>query len=291
MRYLFLCFAFVFFAFPTVADAQEEEYSKPSLGNLSKLYWALDKFKVSNSQAIDDYMRINECDVFRDYYFNEFEWRGIREKTRDFLDQNKETFSKRFEFVQPLSLGEYDFSKLGFHVIEEHKVAPTKRFQIYASDYGSEYCRINEHLRDYPQMLMIELNRPLSIDFIPVEEERARRLVAEKIKRFKEAREQVQSKALLYQFRDAVFVMNVRFFSMAGEDVRVGQDGTAAQLMAILEGVEVYTNPSRNELLYSLDFRRKKAHSPMIEEMRKRYEEQQQKKKDAERATGEAAAQ
>ncbi|MGH1398308.1 MAG: DUF4852 domain-containing protein [Alphaproteobacteria bacterium] len=290
MRYLFLCFAFVFFAFSTVADAQEKEYSKPLFSNLSKLYWSLDKFRISDSEAVDNYMRINECDIFRDYYFNEFEWRGIREKTRAFLENNKSTFNKRFEFAQPLSLGEYDFNKGGFHVIEDQKINATKRFQLYADDYGAEYCKINEVLRDYPNMLVVELNRPLSVDFIPVEEDRARTLVADKIKQFKEAKTKFQNRALLYQFRDAIYVMNLRFISMAGRDERISQDGMAAQLRAVLEGIEVYTDSSRDELLYSLDFRRQQQSSPIVEEMRKRYEEQQ-KKKDAEREAGEAAAQ
>ncbi len=235
-------------------------------------------------------MRINECDIFRDYYFNEFEWRGIREKTRAFLENNKSTFNKRFEFAQPLSLGEYDFNKGGFHVIEDQKINATKRFQLYADDYGAEYCKINEVLRDYPNMLVVELNRPLSVDFIPVEEDRARTLVADKIKQFKEAKTKFQNRALLYQFRDAIYVMNLRFISMAGRDERISQDGMAAQLRAVLEGIEVYTDSSRDELLYSLDFRRQQQSSPIVEEMRKRYEEQQ-KKKDAEREAGEAAAQ
>ena len=109
---------------------EEVKYHEASLKNFAKTYWRFSKFEITDNKAIDDYMRINECDLYNEYFHNEFEWNGIREATRNFLKQNKKKFPDRYAFVQPISLGDYDFEEKEFEIVEEHALKGVKSFEI-----------------------------------------------------------------------------------------------------------------------------------------------------------------
>lgn len=271
MKFLFFAFVLMF-AGPAFAD--DVVYLKPTLSNLSKMYWSLGKFDVDDRKAVDNFMRINECDIFRDYYFNEFEWRGIRKSTQEYLESSKDSFGRHFEFVQPLALGEYDFDRRGFAVLDDFSLDAVRRLKILADDFQAPICGVDggSGLSGYPTLIAVELNRPLTLDFIPVEEEVARFVVENKLQRFRNLSERAQNRENLFQLRDAVFVMKLRFFALDGEDVRIMQQGTAVPLLAILESVEVYSDRGRQELLYSLDYRRERSESSLEQKMRAQYE-------------------
>ena len=99
--------------------AQQEEkrniiYERPNNKTLSQLYWRMLKMDPEDDQAVDFFMMINECDLYRDYYTNEFEWISIRDAARIFLLENRKDFPIHFEFVQPLRFAEYNLETKEF---------------------------------------------------------------------------------------------------------------------------------------------------------------------------------
>lgn len=81
--------------------AETNTYETPTVAKLSRLYWALGKFdnEPDPKQYIDNYLRINECEVYKNFSHNEFDWLNIKDATYDFLRKNKQNFPKHFALI------------------------------------------------------------------------------------------------------------------------------------------------------------------------------------------------
>ena len=53
-------------------------YEQPTYAKLAQLYWALSKLDPKKDTDIDNFLLINECDIYKQYRSNEFEWKDIR---------------------------------------------------------------------------------------------------------------------------------------------------------------------------------------------------------------------
>lgn len=261
------------------ADTEEQaenEYRPATLANFARVYWRLSKFSLDDDQAIDNFLRITECDVFRDYYHNEFEWRQIRETGRNFIKEKGDTFSLRMEFVQPLHLGEYDFETNAFEVIDEHKIENIKKFEIPAVDIYDLVCDKKGEIENYPPYMILDLSRPVHITSVPVPETKARAIVNKRIEEFKRLDRKSHTKDRLYDMRDTVLIMKVKFFSYQAPDI-TGPDGSyRTQILGVLEGIDIYAESDHENLLFSESYRRKSAKSEFEKNLREGYKAQKE---------------
>lgn len=274
-------------------DQIEYTYENPTLPKLSQMYWRLNKFKMEDDWAVDNFMRINECQIYKDYYHNEFEWRDVRRVGVKFIEDNMNEFPLRFEFIQPLSLAEYDFKRKGFSVVEEHIIDNTRIFEVSSTDLYKDVCGTEAIIEGYPRVLRVELSRPLNFDFVPMEEGRAESLVLKKSKAFKRLDEQFQTKDRLYAFRDAIMVMKVKLFAYKGPDIKSQHSYMIGNVLGVLEGIEIYSDRDQEHLLYEEEFRRKKPTSDFEQKIRAKFQarkEAQKAKKEAEAASESQAA-
>lgn len=289
---LLTCLLPLTLAFATPAISQESEdtksdyiYEQPTLAKLSQMYWRLNKFTPDQDWAIDNFMMINECQIYKDYYHNEFEWRKIRETGKDYLLKNINKFPLRFELIQPLSLGEYNFEKKGFHVFNDHIIREARIFQVFSGDMNKTICGNDRTIQGYPRALRVELSRPLTFDFVPMEEKAAEKLVLKKSKAFKQLSEVKQTKERLYQFRDAVMVMQVKLYAYKPEDIKTQHAYFVSNVLGVLEGIEVYSDRNREDLIYEESFRQKQTSSDYEQRMRDKFKERMEKKRAQNRET------
>lgn len=239
-------------------------YEKPTRKKFSRLYWALGMLDPKVDVNIDNYMMFNECDIYKEFYFNEFEWKEIREGARSFLINNHKTFPLRFEYVQLIQLGEYDLQRQIFEIQPEFRIIETTRVEVMPEDYGQHACLqagavfLENRISGYPIGVIAELNRPLNIAAIPVNESLAKEYIEEKMLSFKKLSESKRNLANLYYYRDAYIFMQMKFFSYKGQ-VMNGEGAAMAEILAVLEGIEIYADKDKKKLLWAQDFRRKKS--------------------------------
>ncbi len=237
-------------------------YEKPSRQKFSRLYWALGMLDLKEDKNIDNFLMINECDIYKDYYYNEFEWKRVRESGRQFLAENSSKFPLRFEVAQLLQLGEYDLQTESFNVLPEYQIKETSRIEVFPQDLYDVVCRYDGRNRiqlidGYPIGIIAELNRPISVVTIPVPEELARKYIEDKLNTFKQLRSDKQTQKNLYRLRDAYIFMHIKFFAF--QDQFKDRDGyPMAKIMAVLEGFEIYADKDKKVLLYSQDFRKRR---------------------------------
>lgn len=239
-------------------NAAKRDYVQGNLKNFSRLYWAMNMLDMTNDEHIDNFMLINECDLYTDYFSNEFEWRTVRKSTRNFIRENIGEFPLYFEFMQPLKLGEYDFKMGSFTILPDYKIENMRRFEVMVP--GSEIqkiCGRSGMIEGYPKALLLEFNRPLHLVELPVKEELAKAYITNTVGALKKMKQELQNKKNLYDRRDAYLVFKAKIVTFRGIDLG-GEGYKRAKFVAILEGFDVYADQGKEMLLYTENLGRRK---------------------------------
>ena len=250
-------------------------YVRPTLENFSKLYWNLGKLDIANDEAIDNYMRINECDLYQKFYQNEFEWQQMREAERAFLEKEKANFPTRFEVVQPIYFRDYDFKTQTFAVQDTYKIQGVRRFEVLPESASSMVCnRDIKNVPGYPRGIIAEFSRPLTVENVKMNPEIAKAYLDLKMAPYKALSPEEKGRADIYDYRDAYLVLKIQFFAFKEDTVK--DYLKYAQILGVVEGVEIYADKQRTNLLYSEIFRRRKTLSDMERALREDYQQKQE---------------
>lgn len=267
---------------PSTAYAEKEDrlvsdfehfYDDIDIQKLSKLYWKMQALDLNNDVHVDNFLFINECDIYNDYFYNELEWGRIRNQAKDFILDNIEDFPVRFKFVQPLKLEEYDQSKEVFHVLPFYQLNGLRKFEVLSTDFKDVICsqKQNDSIDGYPRVLLVEFTQPLNIKEIPMRPAIARRYIDKKMQEFDSLPDTKKSKSMVYNLRNAYIVMKMKIFSYKGQK-QIENGLQRASVYGMLEGYEIYGDRDLTDLLYFENFVRKAAEKPVDVRLKEQYE-------------------
>lgn len=229
-------------------------YDEVTMENLSKLYWGIGYLDIENDLYIDNYMKINECSIYQTYSATEFEWNEIRAATRNFIKRNKDDFSKRFQFVQPLKLDEYDSKRRAFYIDPKFQFKSTRRFEVMAKDAYAAFCTGHTmvHMQGFNRGILLEFSSPFSLEYLPATTEVAEKYLADITKIFKSYQQQYQTQENFRELRKAYILFKVKIFSSGGAE---NDDSLKlTRMLGALEGYEVYSDAQLKNLLYSKSY-------------------------------------
>lgn len=246
-------------------------YEKPTMEELSKLYWLLGALDINNDEAIDNYLLINECGIYQEYRNNEFEWAKIRDSTRTYLKDNITTFPRRLEFLQPLYLGKYNIEKEYFEIAPDYVKPTSRRLEVLTKAHMVPVCDKSGEIDGYPKGLLVELTRPYGIDKIPVTKDKAQTYIDQRLEDYNKLADYQKTEKRLLESRDAYIWMKIRVFGYKGVE-RLEEGYALNTVFAVLEGVEVYADRDRKELLYSQSFDFYKEPSEFEQRLREQYQ-------------------
>ncbi len=284
-KIIFLLFVISYVTFSASSYAQNVDiserntkiYERPTMKKLSQLFWALDRMDYENEEHIDNFLRINECQLYKEYKDNEFKWHEIRKSAIEYIEKNKKKFPTRFEFIQPISLGEYNLDTKRFELSNTYKINNKRYFTVSASDGRDNFCgKFGKTFPDYLPGIFITLSRPITLKYIPIDELSAKELIKLKLKEYKAKYKNTNFKSQKDKdlARQAYAVMKVRFF---GSDGKIHDQGAQRPKLAtgdgILESIEIYADLQRMNLLYQENFIRKRQKSNFEVNLEKEYEE------------------
>ncbi|MGQ0527520.1 MAG: DUF4852 domain-containing protein [Alphaproteobacteria bacterium] len=266
MKYLLLILP-VIMCFASARAAEKSavlaHYEPPRIENLSKLYWALSFLDANNDTHIDNFVIINKCNVYQEFFHNEFKWQEIRELTRSQVKNDVGGFPVHFEFAQPLRLGQYDLKTQSFEVLDKYKIQPTTRFEFYSNNIDEVICDQNHagrpiELEGYPRILIVDLSQPFSLFAIKVQPETAETYINQKMIPFNALKPKNQTPDRLYDLRNAYIVMQIHMIAPKAAEYIYGNEGTrkAAQILGVLDGIKVFADPELTVLLHEERFQR-----------------------------------
>lgn len=159
-------------------DSYEDEvYNSMTFKKLYNLAWSEAAFTTKNTDAVDTYLRVMECKLYKKYKNDEFEWKKIRTATSSYLQAYTGDAPKKYEFIQPLNLAQYDFNLGGFPIVDKKSYAGIYNLEFARFDTPENECGAIRLSDDYPRAAIIRLNSPLSLEFIRVPEEVAKEYV------------------------------------------------------------------------------------------------------------------
>jgi hypothetical protein len=162
---------------PQTAKKVERVYEQMTYAALTKLAWSYGAYRAGNSEDLNAYIIITECNLYNKFFSNEFEWEKIRGVTKEFLEKNKDKVSRYYEYVQPVILERYDSSLQGFPIVDADKnLLGQKNLQFANFRYGLTPCG-GYDLGDgnYPSTAVLALSSPLTLTFVRVPKELAQR--------------------------------------------------------------------------------------------------------------------
>lgn len=232
-----------------IEDPFAGQYVKGTPAKMSQLYWRLRVFDLDDERAVDNYMLINECDIYQRFINDDFEWAKVRGAARELLEKDRDGFTQKFEFILPVRLGRYDTDKGGFYLIDDSAFGNVRRMEITGNSLSREICGKTGEIKDYPRNLMLILEHPIIYDFAKVDEHVAQAYILRK-----------QKEVLKYDYDvrqsryDRIAYVRLRTNLQEYQGTVKGQDGSLlAILYGKLEGVDLFEDPYGKILLSTLD--------------------------------------
>jgi len=258
---------------------KEYIYEELSMATLAHLYWAVSLLDIENDSHIDDFLKINECEIYMNYFGSEFEWKEIREAGRNFIRNNKDQFPLRFKIVQPLRLREYDMKRKAFLIDEDFQIMSIRRFEAYASDAYNRICNdpYVKEMEGYTRGIVLELSRPFSLTYVPAKSQDALDYIQEKEAILKTLPEKAQNDINRNKFRTAFVVLKVKVFAHR-KTIRANRF-MLTQMMAALEGFEIYSDADLKKAFYIKNYTDNQSEVQTSEELASEYEILREKSK------------
>lgn len=227
------------------------EYVKTTYQNLAKLYWALGKFYLSDTKAVDNYLQITECDLYRQYYHDDFQWNDIRNITKNKLQKERLKFPTKFEMMLPLTLGRYNVKDGTFSIENDTKFSGLKRVDMMADNKDEKLCTKIRTVSGYPIGVILYLNQPFTLEKIPVKPE----IAALYIKKAKEKYASLPPDVRLVQYEREAYLRVLMSFDSYARTVNSSSGQKRAVVHGNIDGIQVYADVGRTEPLYIKDYK------------------------------------
>ncbi|MCB1839372.1 MAG: DUF4852 domain-containing protein [Alphaproteobacteria bacterium] len=240
----------------TPQSSRKYFYEKPTMKALSHLYFAINYADVDNDLHIDNYLRINECSLFRRFISSEFEMKEIREATRKFINSNRSQFPTRFELTQEIKLLDYDMERRAFKIDPQYQIQAIRRFELFTTDgFNKQKCGASvKELDGFPFGIILEVSRPFTFTYVPVDVNTALAYIDEKNKIFQKFSEKKKNKANMFELRKAYITIYAKVFAFRKLVPSMQSGYLLLQTLAVMEGFDVYADPGGKTLFYSKSF-------------------------------------
>lgn len=234
-----------------IEDKHKDNYKQPDLVNISRLYWKKNALELDNNAAVDNFLRINECDIYEKFYTDDFEWLRIREAARDLIKEGKENFSHKFKVVVPIDLGRYDQLRKGFPLINKTAFKDLRRVEIGGNSYAEDVCGDDGVIEHYPRNLVLILNKPFTFDFVRLDEHIAQAFIVRQ-----KYQETLRPRELQNKDYDRLAYARIRITFSEFQGETKGRDSYPLAIMfGKLDGIDIFEDPLEKRMLASFDYR------------------------------------
>lgn len=210
-------------------------YNVSNLENLSKLYWRLGAFDTDDESSIESYIKINDCKIFKSFYGDDIEWKKIVHSMKGYLEKERNNFPLNYQFTLELNLGKYNMERGGFEVVNNTGFSNSKIIHVKSIHNRNSECTDKEMPKSYPKSVIILLEKPLTMDFVKLDEHVAQAFILRK-------KDDPRRRAYLR--------LRVNFTQYAGN-----LSGSYGEIYAVMngrvDGYEIFEDDSQRSLLVS----------------------------------------
>ena len=245
-RFLVVALFLAFFA--PVAARADEEYASPTYQNLVKMLVRFGALNVGDDDVLDEYAMIEECDIYKKYYGNDFEWNKIRTALRQSLRQTVATFPTTIHYAIVSQFGHYDFKAHVYDFTDEASLKGVSSFVLEAKSNarcGSQGTKL------IPVVFRVVLDQPVGISGLTLNEADAKALL-QAMEQDKNAKHLVYVRfnmkiggiAPLERKKDGQKLLFDRMTQPSG-------NGGIVQVEAGLDSIDFYEDEAATKLVYT----------------------------------------
>lgn len=227
-----------------------DEYVPMTIENLSKMYWAVALPNIDSDDDVDNYLLINECEMYTKFYHNDFEWQEIRRVTRDYIQKNIAKFPQTFEVIMPIYLDRYDIGAERFLIEPESQFVNVSRLDTRYNNVSDDICGVKSTIENYPRNLVLNFNLPFNLRDIPVKPEVAEFYMQESLRQY----EGLPNKLKIMTYERVAFVRLKVTMLQFKEFARVGNGPLKGVFFARVEGYDIFADQNKRLLMYSESF-------------------------------------
>lgn len=216
-----------------VSGGSATKFVFADLFNLSRAYIKLTGVDLADDKLVDDFAIINNCDMYLKFYKDEFNWRQAREAFRRLIQRDLEGYPEYIYLLGNSRLGRYDFDRKAFVFDEKFTFqrvgllpAPTR---VKCGALQIDRIPLNYTFR---------LTNPITLDAIPLDENKARVLTRLMDQELNTARK-------IY----VGFYVRINDFSTIG-NMASGYGRSEATVRATLLSMRFFVDPERKKMIY-----------------------------------------
>ncbi len=255
-------------------------YEEPTIKSFSYMSWAIGFYKIDNDEDVDLFMKVNECPMYKEYFFDKPEWARIRKATREFLLKNLQDFPTRFEFMLPLMLKDYVDEKHSFEIQDSFKINGVKKIEVFANDFREPPCVKNSLIQNGSvRGLMLDFSRPFTLSYIPMSKEMAQRYIDDRISVVREKYgDRIERGSFSYNDvlaeHKAYLVLKVKIFAYGKSGYSSADKNRVKnlQVFSALEGFDIYDSVDKKTLLFSESYVVSQRTGELSEYLKSQYE-------------------
>lgn len=229
----------------------DDGYAIPTFKNLSKLYWALAMFDLADDKAVDNFLLINECEMYTKYYGSDFELESLRAATKESIVKNMASYPVKFEVVIPIGIDRYDMGTERFKLDIRTGFLGAKRLEMVVNEISRPVCgktrAASSPIPGYPKNFILSLSRPFTLTEIPVKPELAQ-LYIEEARKFSKKITETQNYSKYG--RIAFLRLKVTMNQFKGYTPYQNTE-MMADIFGTIDSFEIYGNREKTFLLYS----------------------------------------
>lgn len=231
----------------------DDGYIKPTVERLSQLYWALAMMDLKDNEAIDGYLMIHECDLYKQFYMRDFELDELRKVTRDSIMFNISKFPTKFEVFLPVGLDRYDLGRGVFGVYSASQFVNAKRLEVSRNSASRRICN-QDSIPKYPRNFILAFNRPFTLVDIPMSKEQAQEIIdfaEEDMKKgFDGKNFEFKSYSPLWRI---VFLRIKVSITQYKEMASNYSEELVPVFFANIDGYQIYSDKDRTQLIYDYE--------------------------------------
>jgi hypothetical protein len=225
-----------------------EKYQSPNIKLMSQAFVKLTGVDLSDDKLVDDFAAINFCPAVRQFYTNEFKWREVREEVRKKIEADMETYPETILLHGTLKVGRYDFDESAFMLSDTSIMKNLGMFNLALGAGSDKPCQDYVVTR-IPVRYNVRLNNPIDFDRIPMEEERAVK-VLERLKTEKPGLSSSTQISAQQRMVYASFFIRINDFGLLRTGMNSSNANALATIRSTLVAMRLYEDQERTRLIY-----------------------------------------
>ncbi len=150
-------------------------YAKPTRDNIMKAMLRAQALDATNPGVQTDYLLLNECQIFRDNYRDDFRLQQIRKAVLETITLNRAGWPDAFMFVTPMKLDQYDFNQQIFAFRDEVRLKNVNSFKLMEG--SRDVCMAGQTAPRVPTNASVRIDQPVTLPGIPLNQNQGKILL------------------------------------------------------------------------------------------------------------------